>query len=108
MSVFFQVCCTDEMSSQPQAARPPVTTQAIRPTRATRPNFGQSQRASSIQSSGRRQFQASDLPQPGVCGFSLGDRVIGGNTTSITEYPWMALIQYTKRKTIFTLFITII
>ncbi|XP_034100358.1 serine protease easter-like [Drosophila albomicans] len=37
------------------------------------------------------------LPQPGVCGNSEFDnRIVGGENTSITEYPWMALLRYTN------------
>lgn len=43
-------------------------------------------------------LRASDLPPPGDCGFFVNDRIVGGNETRITEFPWMALIQYTKRK----------
>lgn len=40
------------------------------------------------------------MPQPGVCGNHLADRIVGGQETSITEYPWMVLIEYTKRNNI--------
>lgn len=43
-------------------------------------------------------LRASDLPAPGICGSSIEDRIVGGNETRITEFPWMVLIQYTKRK----------
>lgn len=33
-------------------------------------------------------LRASDLPAPGICGFSVDDRIVGGNETRITEYPW--------------------
>ncbi|XP_067616863.1 serine protease easter isoform X4 [Eurosta solidaginis] len=36
------------------------------------------------------------LPQPGQCGNVLSNRIYGGNATKIDEYPWMALIEYTK------------
>lgn len=38
------------------------------------------------------------LPKPGKCGFSADDYIYGGNVTLIDEYPWMVLLQYTKRK----------
>lgn len=41
-------------------------------------------------------LQASDLPAPGYCGNHLADRIVGGNETQISEYPWMALLEYTK------------
>lgn len=28
----------------------------------------------------------------------MSDRIVGGNETRITEFPWMVLIEYTKRK----------
>uniref|UniRef100_A0A1I8MM78 Peptidase S1 domain-containing protein n=1 Tax=Musca domestica TaxID=7370 RepID=A0A1I8MM78_MUSDO len=34
------------------------------------------------------------LPKPGECGTMLSNRILGGNTTEIDEFPWMALIQY--------------
>lgn len=52
-----------------------------------------------------RQYQSTTqqsssglLPKPGVCGFDASDRIFGGERTKIDEYPWMALLQYTKRK----------
>ncbi|XP_037818581.1 serine protease easter-like [Lucilia sericata] len=36
------------------------------------------------------------LPQPGQCGNVLSNRIYGGNKTKIDEFPWMALIEYTK------------
>lgn len=37
------------------------------------------------------------LPLPGVCGGGTSDRIIGGERTKIDEYPWMALLEYSKR-----------
>ncbi|XP_065371856.1 serine protease easter-like isoform X2 [Calliphora vicina] len=34
------------------------------------------------------------LPEPGVCGNILSNRILGGNVTKIDEFPWMALLQY--------------
>lgn len=31
-----------------------------------------------------------------MCGQSLGDRIFGGNATGIDQYPWTALLQYTR------------
>lgn len=39
------------------------------------------------------------LPQPGECGKDITDfRIIGGSTTTIGEFPWMAVLQYLERK----------
>lgn len=38
------------------------------------------------------------LPAPGVCGLDNTNRIIGGEMTKIDEFPWMALIEYSKRK----------
>ena len=38
------------------------------------------------------------LPNTRQCGISYDNRIIGGTTTYIDEYPWAALIEYTKRK----------
>ncbi|XP_050331523.1 serine protease easter-like isoform X1 [Bactrocera neohumeralis] len=36
------------------------------------------------------------LPRPSKCGQMTSSRIYGGNATKIDEYPWMALIEYTK------------
>ncbi|XP_031634546.1 serine protease easter-like isoform X2 [Contarinia nasturtii] len=36
------------------------------------------------------------LPQPGTCGVNIKNRIIYGKETEITEFPWMALIEYTN------------
>ncbi|XP_031619831.1 serine protease easter-like isoform X2 [Contarinia nasturtii] len=33
---------------------------------------------------------------PGECGSQLQERIVGGEESSIFEYPWFALIEYTK------------
>lgn len=52
------------------------------------------------------------LPRPGECGIDADDRIYGGNKTKVDEFPWMVLLQYSKRmfilkhsKTFFSLFI---
>uniref|UniRef100_T1D4G1 Putative transmembrane protease n=1 Tax=Psorophora albipes TaxID=869069 RepID=T1D4G1_9DIPT len=37
---------------------------------------------------------AADLPQPGVCGTDLSDRIYGGNITGLTSYPWTAILIF--------------
>lgn len=42
------------------------------------------------------------LPDPAgsgnmKCGAGSSDRIIGGRSTKIDEYPWMALLEYSKR-----------
>jgi len=40
------------------------------------------------------------LPEPGVCGVdSNSDRILNGQITAIDEFPWMALIEYSKPRT---------
>uniref|UniRef100_T1GAH8 Peptidase S1 domain-containing protein n=1 Tax=Megaselia scalaris TaxID=36166 RepID=T1GAH8_MEGSC len=40
----------------------------------------------------------SDLiPEPGVCGNVITNKIYGGVETRLDEYPWMALIEYQKR-----------
>lgn len=34
------------------------------------------------------------LPEPGVCGDPLTNRIYGGSETKLDEFPWMALLQY--------------
>ncbi|CAO1427647.1 unnamed protein product [Diamesa serratosioi] len=36
------------------------------------------------------------LPRIGVCGIDAEDRIYGGERTKVNEYPWMALLQYSK------------
>lgn len=38
------------------------------------------------------------LPSLNDCGISTANRIVGGNATEIDEYPWMALIEYQRRK----------
>lgn len=40
---------------------------------------------------------ANLLPQPGVCGTGTEDRILGGTATNIDEFPWMVLLEFTKR-----------
>lgn len=44
--------------------------------------------------------KVSSLPRPGEgqCGLDTSDRIYGGEATKIDEYPWLALLQYTKSK----------
>lgn len=37
------------------------------------------------------------LPDTKNCGKSLDDRIYGGEKTTLLEFPWMALLEYTKR-----------
>lgn len=37
------------------------------------------------------------LPEPGVCGVNLADRILGGNKTAINAYPWTALLVVKPR-----------
>lgn len=34
------------------------------------------------------QFTANDLPIPGRCGTQAKERIVGGQETSILDYPW--------------------
>uniref|UniRef100_A0A182YKD7 Uncharacterized protein n=1 Tax=Anopheles stephensi TaxID=30069 RepID=A0A182YKD7_ANOST len=36
------------------------------------------------------------LPTSPQCGIQLSDRIVGGQSTELEEFPWMALIQYRK------------
>lgn len=38
-----------------------------------------------------------NLPEPGVCGSSVENRILGGVEAGIAEYPWMTLLEYSKR-----------
>ncbi|XP_037932996.1 serine protease easter-like [Teleopsis dalmanni] len=47
------------------------------------------------------------LPSYPNCGKQLTERIVGGNITKLDEFPWMALITYTKRKIICQNFLTV-
>lgn len=38
------------------------------------------------------------LPKPPNCGVDVEDRIFGGTKTMIDEFPWFALLKYSKRK----------
>ena len=40
------------------------------------------------------QTKSSELPKPGVCGFSLQDKIYGGTKSKITDFPWLVLLEY--------------
>lgn len=67
----FKVCCSDgvEQSGGAVTQRPPIPAPS-----------------------------GSKLPRPGSneCGGDTSDRIYGGNVTKIDEYPWLALLEYTK------------
>lgn len=80
------VCCTDAPAQQaPQPTQPPfqpVQPQPVNPGPAPPPN----------------QIHSTLLPKPGDCGVDAENRIYGGNVTAIDEYPWMVLLQYSKRE----------
>uniref|UniRef100_A0A1W7R8K7 limulus clotting factor C n=1 Tax=Aedes albopictus TaxID=7160 RepID=A0A1W7R8K7_AEDAL len=41
----------------------------------------------------RSRRDSTALPQPGVCGVSLADRIVGGTRTAINAYPWASLLM---------------
>lgn len=46
--------------------------------------------------------RGSLLPAPGICGINpIDERIIGGVPTEVDEFPWMALLQYSKRMILF-------
>lgn len=38
------------------------------------------------------------LPDASECGLSSQNRIVGGEATELEEFPWMALVEYQKRK----------
>lgn len=38
------------------------------------------------------------LPKPPVCGVDAENRIYGGTSTNVFEFPWLVLLKYTKRK----------
>ncbi|XP_055301168.1 serine protease easter-like [Sitodiplosis mosellana] len=73
------VCCSPDDGPQESSSNPPLT----------------SNTRGDVQGN-RRGLSVNDLPEPGVCGSSLDNRVTFGEPTKINEFPWMVLIQYTK------------
>ncbi|XP_018332507.1 CLIP domain-containing serine protease 2 [Agrilus planipennis] len=41
-------------------------------------------------------YHSSLLPSTEICGVSSAERILGGEETELDEFPWMALLQYTK------------
>lgn len=78
------VCCPQITQLQPQpnqnsqATRAPVVMQKLimRPQTVTQ----------------------SLLPKPPSCGVDVEDRIFGGTQTTIFEFPWFALLKYSKRE----------
>lgn len=56
------------------------------------------QSSSQVQPQNRRIESPKLLPKAPACGVSLDDRIIGGSKTTITEFPWFALLKFTRRK----------
>lgn len=84
------VCCLDNRpatQAPPPSARPPTQTYQPPPTQPHQPQQPVDPGLGS---------RSGLLPQPGVCGSGVSDRIIGGNITRIGEYPWMTLLTYTK------------
>lgn len=42
--------------------------------------------------------QTNLLPGIGECGLGPTDRIVGGTATALDEFPWMALLKYSKGK----------
>lgn len=82
------VCCVENPGKGPQTPPPRTRAPPTRPTATppTQPTGG----------SGLDVGTRSNLPTPGICGGGVSDRIIGGNITRIGEYPWMALLEYSK------------
>lgn len=40
----------------------------------------------------------ANLPEPGICGVQTIDKIYGGEKAFIGEFPWMALLEYSKRE----------
>lgn len=43
-----------------------------------------------------RRLEKVALPKPPHCGIDFSDRIIGGQRTALDEFPWAALIEYSK------------
>ncbi|XP_070502642.1 serine protease easter-like [Chironomus tepperi] len=65
------VCCKDVPPPPPPPTEPPTTPTSV-------------------------PVSTKDIPTPGKCGIDFENRIYGGNRTEIDEYPWMALLGYSK------------
>lgn len=53
------------------------------------------------QSKPNGQGQSNLLPGTNVCGIQSVSKIVGGEATELNEFPWMALLEYQKRKRFF-------
>nr|XP_036223913.1 serine protease easter isoform X6 [Bactrocera oleae]XP_036223914.1 serine protease easter isoform X6 [Bactrocera oleae] len=84
---FSQICCADQNST------PLILTQAtVKPIKSTQ-GF---KKAVLLNKTPMESTKTRKLPRPSKCGQMTSSRIYGGNATKIDEYPWMALIEYTK------------
>ncbi|KAG4080172.1 hypothetical protein HA402_008243 [Bradysia odoriphaga] len=77
-----RLACTSGPGRYPYVCCPQETSTANVPQRSiTRPSNG----------------RGNVLPSKGTCGVeSFGERVYGGRSTALDEFPWMALLEYSK------------
>lgn len=47
--------------------------------------------------SGRNDVVSALLPEPGDCGSSAENKIVGGEVAGLDEFPWMARMEYTNR-----------
>ncbi|XP_028895834.2 serine protease easter isoform X1 [Zeugodacus cucurbitae] len=81
------ICCPDQNTT------PLILTQvAVKPIKSG-PGF---KKAVLLDKMPMESTKSRKLPRPSKCGQMTSSRIYGGNTTKIDEYPWMALIEYTK------------
>lgn len=53
--------------------------------------------STAIDETGASNTDSYTLPSPGVCGNNLADRILGGNKTALSAYPWTALLVVEPR-----------
>lgn len=80
-----KVCCTD---NAPVVRRPtPGFTNSLQfPSDNDTPVRRPSSTSSSL------------LPEIGQCGVQITNKIFGGTKAQFDEYPWLALLEYSKRK----------
>lgn len=66
--------------------------------RAVQPWVQQNQNQQQNQNNRYEKVTQSNLPKHPECGTTVEDRIFGGTKTSIFEFPWFALLKYSKRK----------
>ncbi|XP_017479451.1 PREDICTED: serine protease easter-like [Rhagoletis zephyria] len=81
------ICCPEQNTNS--SIQPPIAKKSVPSSQAVK-------KAVLLDKTSTEYPKIRKLPRPGQCGQMTSSRIYGGNATKIDEYPWMALIEYTK------------